>query len=135
MAKAVPVLNTSTGAQSESLQFVALSRTRSRVRRGHPPITMTPSRLRSHNPPAVQVARLITNNAGNWRFTCPTAIVPIGAESERWLAIAPQDLWGVLGHARKPRMRGVSGHALRPNRQNALHSTPSFRRGNCICVL
>jgi len=46
MAKAVPVLNTSTGAESESLQVVALSRTRSRVCRGHPPITLTPSGLR-----------------------------------------------------------------------------------------
>jgi len=34
MAKAVPLLNTSTGAESESLQVVALSRTRSRVHRG-----------------------------------------------------------------------------------------------------
>jgi len=31
--------------------------------RGHPPLTLAPSRLRSHNPHTVQVARLITT----WR--------------------------------------------------------------------
>ena len=29
--------------------------------------------------------------------------------------------------------RGVSGHTPLPTRRNALHSTPSLRRGNCPC--
>jgi hypothetical protein len=43
--------------------------------------------------------------------------------------------WGVSGHARHKNLWGVSGHAPRPNRRNALHTPPSFRRQSCIyCV-
>src|SRR5262245_3833127 len=45
--------------------------------------------------------------------------------------IPAHNLWGVSGHFHTPQVRGVSGHAPRLDRRNALHSTPPSRRGSC----
>src|SRR5262245_5190293 len=43
--------------------------------------------------------------------------------------------WGVSGRLCHKSLRGVSGHAIRLNRRNALNSTPSFLPGNCARVV
>jgi len=40
-------------------------------------------------------------------------------------------MWGISGRACTPNLSGVSGHTPCPNRRNALHSKPSFRRRYC----